>query len=77
MHVGGRQQAEARVMVLLDHDPQKGAETIKEMPQRSAEGAKAVQEAGGRVIAAYATLGRYDYVYITEFPDSKVPGPSW
>ncbi len=25
----------------------------------------------GCVIAAYATMGRFDYVYITEFPDTR------
>jgi uncharacterized protein with GYD domain len=63
------------IYITLFKNTQKGAETIKDAPQRSAEGAKAVQAAGGRVIAAYATLGRYDYVYITEFPDSKVAWP--
>jgi uncharacterized protein with GYD domain len=60
-----------RIYITLFKNTQKGAETLKEVPQRSPEGAKAVQAAGGRVIAAYATLGRYDYVYITEFPDTK------
>jgi uncharacterized protein with GYD domain len=27
------------------------------------------------VIGAYATLGRFDYVYITEFPDAKAGWP--
>ncbi len=51
---------------------QKGAETVKEAHQRIAEATQGIQAAGGRVIGAYATLGRYDYVWITEFPDSKV-----
>ena len=29
------------------------------------------QEAGGKILAAYALLGRFDYIYITEFPDQK------
>lgn len=53
----------------------KGAENIKETPQRIAEGAQWIQAAGGRVIGAYATLGRYDYVYITEFPETKAGWP--
>lgn len=61
--------------VTLFKNTQKGAETLKEAPQRIAAGAQAVQKAGGRVIGAYATLGRYDYVYITEFPDAKAGWP--
>jgi uncharacterized protein with GYD domain len=63
------------IYITLFKNTQKGAETIKEAPQRIAEGAKAVQAAGGRVIGAYATLGRFDYVYITEFPDAKAGWP--
>lgn len=54
---------------------QKGAENIKEVQQRIAEGAQWIQAAGGRVIGAYATLGRYDYLYITEFRDTKSAWP--
>jgi len=61
--------------VSLFKNTQKGAETIKDAPQRAAAGIRAVQKAGGRVIGAYATLGRYDYLYITEFPDSKAGWP--
>ena len=50
---------------------QKGAETIKEAPQRRAEVAQWIEASGGRVVAAYATMGRFDYVYITEFPDAR------
>lgn len=63
------------IYVSLLKNTQKGAETIKEAPQRIAAGAQAIQKAGGRVIAAYATLGRYDYVYITEFQDTKAGWP--
>jgi uncharacterized protein with GYD domain len=50
---------------------QKGAETLKDAPKRSAQAREWIEKAGGRVIAAYATLGEYDYLWITEFPDSK------
>jgi uncharacterized protein with GYD domain len=61
--------------ITLFKNTQKGAETIKEAPQRIAAGAQAIQKAGGRVIGAYATLGSCDYVYITEFPDTKAGWP--
>lgn len=51
---------------------QKGAETLKDAQQRIVKANEWIQAAGGRVIGAYATLGRYDYVWITELPDHKV-----
>jgi uncharacterized protein with GYD domain len=35
------------------------------------EGEKDIKEAGGKILAAYALMGRYDFIYITEFPDQK------
>jgi uncharacterized protein with GYD domain len=63
------------IYITLFKNTQKGSETIKEAPERAAAGLQAVQKAGGRVIGAYATLGRYDYVYVTEFPDTKAGWP--
>lgn len=60
------------IYITLFKNTQKGAETMKETPQRIAGGAQMVQS---RIIGAYATLGRYDYVYITEFPDNKAGWP--
>lgn len=53
---------------------EKGAETLKEASQRIAQASQWIQATGGRVIGAYATLGQYDYVWITEFPDTRA---SW
>jgi len=50
---------------------QKGAETLKEGPKRTGKVREWIQEAGGRVVGAYATLGESDYLWITEFPDTK------
>ena len=50
---------------------QKGAEGLKDAPKRTAQAREWIQKAGGRVIGAYATLGETDYLWITEFPDSK------
>lgn len=54
---------------------QKGAETLKEAGQRIARANQWIQEARGRVLGAYATLGRYDYVWIIELPDHKAGWP--
>lgn len=63
------------IYITMFKNTQKGSETIKQAPQRLAAGAQAIQKAGGRIIGAYATLGRYDYVYITELPDNKAGWP--
>lgn len=46
-----------------------GAKDIKGSPGRFAEFRKNLEQAGGRLIGAYATMGRYDYVIISEGPD--------
>lgn len=60
------------IYVTYAKQTQKGAETIKEAPQRLAQAAQRIQQVGGRILGAYATLGRYDYLYIVEMPDNKV-----
>jgi uncharacterized protein with GYD domain len=63
------------IYITICKNTQRGAETIKEAPQRLAAGAQAIRKGGGRIIGAYATLGRYDYIFITEFPDHKASWP--
>jgi uncharacterized protein with GYD domain len=63
------------IYITMSKNTQKGSETIKQAPQRIAASSQAIQKAGGRIIGAYATLGRYDYVFITEFPDNKAGWP--
>jgi uncharacterized protein with GYD domain len=63
------------IYITICENTQKGAETIKEAPQRLAAGAQAIKKGGGRIIGAYATLGQYDYFFITEFPDNKASWP--
>ena len=40
--------------------------------ERVEEGERIIQEAGGRLIGVYVTLGRYDVVEIFEAPDDEV-----
>ena len=48
---------------------QKGIEAIEDSPDR-ADRAKALADSlGGEIEAAYLTMGRYDLVTVTEFPD--------
>ena len=39
--------------------------------ERVEEGERTIQEAGGRLIGVYVTLGRYDVVEIFEAPDDE------
>ena len=46
-----------------------GVQTVKNNPQRIKEVNREVEELGAKVLAQYATLGRYDFVSIVEAPD--------
>ena len=44
-------------------------ESITRMsPQRTIEGAAVIEKNGGKVVAGYALLGKYDLVLIVDFP---------
>jgi uncharacterized protein with GYD domain len=49
----------------------KGVENIKESPTRLEAAKKAFKAAGGELTAFYMTLGQYDFVVISEFPDDE------
>jgi uncharacterized protein with GYD domain len=50
---------------------QQGAAKIKESPTRLDAAKKAAEKAGGKVHAWYLTMGKYDAVIISEFPDDE------
>ena|ERR1051326_1167821 len=50
---------------------QKGAENIKRGGERIDAAKKAFAAAGGKMHATYLTMGRYDVVAISEFPDDE------
>lgn len=57
--------------IILGKYTQQGMTRIKEAPARIEAVRKAVQAAGGKMVAWYLTLGRYDFLAITEVPDAK------
>jgi uncharacterized protein with GYD domain len=59
------------IYVTLFKSTAEGTKLLKESGQQIEEGKKAIQAAGGKILNAYALLGRYDFIYITEFPDQK------
>ena len=50
---------------------QKGIESIKESPERLKGAAKAFEEHGGKLKSAWYTMGQYDIVVVTEFPNDE------
>ena len=55
--------------ISLCHWTQKGVENAKDSPARLDAAKKAFKAAGGKLSAFYMTLGRYDFITISEFPD--------
>ena len=49
-----------------------GIKKVKESPERLDDFKKAVQNAGGKVVGFYLTMGRYDMVVIGESPSDEV-----
>lgn len=50
---------------------QSGIENVKETPSRLDRAKAACRSAGGQLKAFYLTLGQYDAVVISEFPDER------
>jgi uncharacterized protein with GYD domain len=59
------------IYVTLFSSTAEGTKGLKETKRYLEEGEKDIKEAGGKILAAYALMGRYDFIYITEFPDQK------
>ncbi len=55
--------------VLLTKVSASGVKTIQSNPRRIKEVNKEIESLGARVVAQYATLGRYDFVNIVEAKD--------
>ena len=57
--------------IILGNFTQEGANKIKESPARIDAARKAVEAAGGKFQSWHLTMGRYDFVVVTEAPDAK------
>ena len=57
--------------VMLTNLTPDGVKTLKANPNRVGEVNKEVEQIGAKVIAQYATLGRYDFVTIVEADDER------
>jgi uncharacterized protein with GYD domain len=58
--------------VILMNLTEQGVRNIKEAPARIEATEKAVEAAGGKLIAFYLVMGQYDYVAIAEGPSDEV-----
>ena len=58
--------------VILMNLTEQGVKDIKNAPTRLGEAAKALEAAGGKLLAFYTTMGSYDYVAIAEGPSDEV-----
>ncbi len=53
---------------LLKMTPE-GAKDIKGLPKRYEDFRKHLEQAGGKLVGAYAVMGQYDYVAVFDVPD--------
>src|SRR5436853_7454540 len=57
--------------VLLTKVTAAGVKTLQANPRRIKEVNKEIEATGARVVAQYATLGRYDFVNVVEAKDAE------
>src|SRR5579859_3227009 len=57
--------------VLLTKVTPAGVKTLQSNPRRIKEVNREIEQQGARIIAQYATLGRYDFVNIVEAKDAE------
>lgn len=48
-----------------------GRENVESLPDRAEQVAKRVEQAGGKLIANFVTMGRFDGISIVEAPDDE------
>ncbi len=58
--------------VILMNLTEQGVKDIKNAPARIEAAAKALEAAGGKLLAFYVVMGAYDYVAIAEGPSDEV-----
>jgi uncharacterized protein with GYD domain len=57
--------------IVLGNFTKQGVDNLKGTPERIEAVRKAVEEAGGKWLGWYLTLGQYDFMVITQSPDSN------
>ena len=64
------------IYVTLLKNTAQGAREIKDFGKAVEEAAGWITRDGGKVLGAYALQGNYDFLWITEYPDTKGIGKS-
>lgn len=57
--------------VILGNYTDQGVKDMKNVKSRVEASQQAIQQAGGRMIFFYLTLGEYDFVSVAELPDAE------
>ena len=57
--------------VILGNYTDQGVKDVKNVRSRVEAAKEAMQQAGGRMIFYYLTLGEYDFVSVVELPDAE------
>ena len=57
--------------VVLGNYTDQGIKDVKNVRSRVEAAKEAIQQAGGRMIFYYLTLGEYDFVSVVEMPDAE------
>ncbi len=71
MPEGSKEEETVETYIILGKWTQQGIGKVKEGPARIEAARKATEAAGGKMLAWYLTLGRYDFVVISEAPSVK------
>ena len=58
--------------IMLSTLTPEGVQTVKNNPQRIKEVNKEVEQIGAKVVAQWATLGRFDFINVVDAPNEKV-----
>jgi uncharacterized protein with GYD domain len=66
-----RRRKDMPTYITLYKYTQQGAANIKASPERLSQAIAAGQQAGGKVIGVWATMGQYDLVAVAEFPSDE------
>lgn len=57
--------------VVLCNFTKKGSKDLKDQPERTENVKKAIEEAGGKWLGSYLTMGQYDLVVIAQMPSPQ------
>ena len=57
--------------IILGSYTEQGVAKIKESPARIEAARRAVEAGGGKFLSWYLTMGRYDFIAITQAPDAQ------